>query len=247
MLNLEELSLQLSVLRRESFVDGNQLYDEVLNYMPRLNKFIFNIHTQICNSQDGFTLPSNLDIRSSFIKRGFESIDTCADDRLMDCIGNCHVYSLPFQFHEFLFMSSCFQGGKFDKVKVLSMFDRRPFQRKLFQIISEDFRFLQKLIIFNFEPQENEQHDSSTLITFNHLFKLILNKAHDDYLIQFLSHRNTRLPCLTTLQIGYKTLTTVTENFTNHATRLNCTKIKSLITNQPFVRSQNFDSYFPSL
>jgi hypothetical protein len=32
---------------KSSYIDGNQLYDEILNYMPRLNKFIFCIHTHI--------------------------------------------------------------------------------------------------------------------------------------------------------------------------------------------------------
>ncbi|CAF3001264.1 unnamed protein product [Rotaria sp. Silwood2] len=117
MLNLEELALQLSVIRFEStYIGGNQLYDEVLNYMPRLNKFIFNMYTNIINSCIGIDLPSTNDVRNSFINRGFQSIDTCADERLINNIGNCHFYSLSYQFSELLFMSSCFQGGKFDKV-----------------------------------------------------------------------------------------------------------------------------------
>ena len=249
MLNLEELLLQLSVIRTEStYIDGNQLYDQVLKYMPRLNIFIFNIHTHIFNSLIGIDLPSNDDIRNSFIKRGFQSIDACADDRLINNRGNCHVYSLPYQLSEFFFMSSCFQGGKFDKVRMLlmfQMFDSRPFEHELFKIISQDFPLLQKLIIYNSEPQTNEKHDLSTLITFNHLFHLNVINAHSDYVIQFLSDRNTRLPCLSELLIEYETLTTVTNNFTNDALRLNCAKIKSLYTCDPLVRPQNFYSYFP--
>jgi len=248
MLNLEELTLHLSVVRNEStYIDGNQLYDDILNYMPRLNKFIFNIHTHIINNFRNINLPSNDDIRKSFIKRGFYSIDICADNKLINNRGNCHVYSLPYQFNEFLFMSSCFQGGKFDNVRMLSMRDECPFQYKLFQIISQDFPFLQKLNIFNFHSQENEQHHSSTLITFNHLFTLDLSNTHNDYVIQFLSERNTCLPCLTDLIIKYETLATVTNYFTNEATRFNCSKIKSLDIRDQFVRPQNFNSYFPSL
>jgi hypothetical protein len=248
MLNLEELTLQIPVKRTEStYIDGNQLYDEVLNYIPRLNKFTFNIHTHIINRRIRIDLPSNDNIRSSFIKRGFQSIDTCADDRLMNNRGNCHIYSLPYLFRDFLFMSSCFQGGKFDKVRILSMIDRRPFERKLFQIVSQDFPFLQKLTVVNYEPPSSEQHHSSTLITFNHLFKLNLIHVHKDYVTQFLDDRNTRVPCLTDLLIEYETLATVTNYFTNDATRLNCAQIKSLIIYDLFVRPQNFDSYFPSL
>ena len=57
---------------------------------------------------------------------------------------------------------SSFQGGRFDK-----------------------FPFLQKLIIWNPEPLKNEQHHSSTFITFNHLFELNVMYAHSDYVIQF--------------------------------------------------------------
>lgn len=180
MLNLEELALQLSVIRgEESYIDGNQLYEEVLNYLPRLNKFMFNIHTNIIKTGIDVDLPSNDDIRNSFIKRGFQSVGVCAaDQRVVNNRGNCHVYSLPYLFRDFLFMTSCFQGGKFDKVRILMMLDRCPFEHKLFKIISEDFPFLQKLIILNSREQKNDQHHSSTLITFNHLFELNLIHAH---------------------------------------------------------------------
>ncbi|CAF3180320.1 unnamed protein product, partial [Rotaria sp. Silwood2] len=69
MLNVEKLSLQLSVIRAErSYIGGNQLYEEILNYLPRLNKFMFNIHTHIVNTGIEIDLPSDDDIRNSFIK-----------------------------------------------------------------------------------------------------------------------------------------------------------------------------------
>jgi len=144
-------------------------------------------------------------------------------------------------------MGSCFQGGRFDKVRMLSLVDRRPFEHYSFEIIiSHDFPFLQELFIYNLGPQKNKQHHSSTLITFNHLFELNLIHAHTDYVVQFLSDRNTRLPYLTNLKIEYETLATATKNFTNDATRLNCAKIKPLFVNESFLRPQNFDLYFPS-
>lgn len=248
MVNLEELTLFLSVLTsRCTYIDGNQLYDKVLSYMPRLNKFIFSIHTCIINYDIGIDRPSNDDIRNSFIKRGIQSFDTCFDDKFMNDRANCYVYSVPYQFNEFLFMGSCFQGGKFDKVRLLSMHDTRPFEHKLFQIISQDFPFLQQLTIRNDLPQNNGQHHSCTLITFNHLLILDIYSVYDDYVIQFLSEKITRLPCLTNLIIEYETLTRITNYFTNDTTRLNCAKIKSLVTFEPLVPSEYFYSYFPSL
>ncbi|CAF3295900.1 unnamed protein product [Rotaria socialis] len=248
MLNLEELMLHLSVIRTGSaYIDGNQLYDEVLKYMPRLNKFIFHIHTHLNNYFIRTNVPSNDDIRNSFIKREFQSVNICADEKLTYGMGNCHIYSLPYYFEDFLFMSSCFQGGRFNKVRMVLLLDRLPFEHKLFKIISQGFPFLQKLTIVNYEPQTNEQQHLSTLITFKHLFELNIREVHTDYVIQLLSDRKTRLPRLTNLVIEYKKLVVVTNNFTNDMTRLNCAKIKSLITHKTFVRSQNFNSYFPCL
>ncbi|CAF2933740.1 unnamed protein product [Rotaria sp. Silwood2] len=225
MLNLEELSLQLSVMRGEiSYIDGNQLYEQVLN-----------------------DLPSNDDIRNSFIKQGFQLVGTRVTKIFRNNGGDCHVYSLRYPFSDFLFLTNCFQGGQFNRVRMLVMRDRYPFEYILFKIISEDFPFLENLIILNLNELKNDQHHSSTLITFNYLFKLNLTSAHNDYATLFLSHRSTCLPRLTNLKIRYNTLATMTNNFTNDETRLNCAKIKSLYVSDLTVRSQNFDSYFPSL
>ncbi|CAF1600543.1 unnamed protein product, partial [Rotaria magnacalcarata] len=117
MLNLEELTLCLSVVRNNStYVDGDELYDDVLKYMPRLNKFTFNIHTYV-SCYRSIDLPSNIDIRNSFIRRGCPSIDAWTDEKFILSRNNCHVYSLPYEFDDFLFMTNCFQGGRFDKVR----------------------------------------------------------------------------------------------------------------------------------
>ncbi|CAF4100218.1 unnamed protein product [Rotaria magnacalcarata] len=196
------LSLQLSAIRAErSYIDGNQLYEQVRKYLPRLNKFMFNIHTHIVDTGIKIDLPSNEDIRNSFIKRGFQSVGTGATKTPINNKGDCHVYSLPYLFDDFLFL----------------------------------------------KEQQNNQHRSSTLLRFNHLFKLNLINANKDYVKQFLSQRKTSLPCLTNLKIRYSTLASVTNDFTNDETRLNCTKIKSLYAFDVTIRSQNFDSYFPSL
>ncbi|CAF3418183.1 unnamed protein product [Rotaria socialis] len=134
MLNLEELSLKLSaIIAERSYIDGNQLYEQALKYLPRLNKFMFNIHAHIINTSSiEIDLPSNDDIRNSFIKRGFQSVGTCATKPLIDNVGDCHVYSLPYLFDDCLFLSNCFQGGQFNKVRMLMMRDRYPFEEKLF-------------------------------------------------------------------------------------------------------------------
>lgn len=250
MVNLERLTLFLSVLRIAStYIDGNQLYNEVLRYMPQLNQFIFNIHTQVSVQYRSIKLdlPSNDDIRNSFIRRGFQSFDVCADDKFTEDISNCHVYSLPYEFENFRYLNNSFHGGKFDKVRKLLMEDERPFEYKLFKIISQDFPFLQRLRISNYKSQKDNSDHSSTLITFNCLFELGVACAHPDYAIQFLSDKNTRLTCLTDLLICYNTLEMVTNYFTDDTMRLNCAKIKTLTTYSSLASSQDFYSYFPSL
>ncbi|CAF3668400.1 unnamed protein product [Rotaria socialis] len=246
MSNLEELSLQISVRRlRSTYIDGYQLYNDFLKYLTKLNKFNFNIHSYITSGIENNIL-SNNDIRNSFINIGYKSIDICADEKLTDYIGNCNVYSLPYLFHEFLFMSNCFQGGKFNNVTRLFMVDRIPFENKLFKIISQDFTNLKTLIIHNLESQKS-QECSSTLITFNNLITLNIIDAHSDYAIQFLTENITYLPFLEKLIITYDTLAHITDYFANDETRRNCTKIKYLRTDISFVRSKSFNSYFPSI
>ncbi|CAF2094793.1 unnamed protein product [Rotaria magnacalcarata] len=246
MSNLEELSLQISVRRlRSTYIDGYQLYNDFLKYLTKLNKFNFNIHSYIISGIENNIL-SNNDIRNSFINIGYKSIDLYADEKLADYSGNCHVYSLLYLFDEFLFMSNCFQGGKFNNVKILFMVDRIPFENNLFKIISQDFTNLKTLIMHNLESQKS-QECSSTLITFNNLITLNITDAHSDYAIQFLTENITYLPSLEVLITTYDTLAHITSYFTNDETRRNCAKIKYLRTDISFVRSKNFNSYFPSM
>ena len=73
----------------------------------------------------------------------------------------------------------------FHKVRYLTMSDIIPFEHKFFQLISQDFPFLEILYICNDQPQKDKQH-SSTLITFPYLTFLDLEYAHVDYAELFL-------------------------------------------------------------
>ncbi|CAF1120106.1 unnamed protein product [Rotaria sordida] len=75
MINLEELKLYLSILRINStYVNGVQLYDDILIYMPRLKKFYFCIEASVYNKDIRIDLPSNEDIQNSFMQRGYGPI-----------------------------------------------------------------------------------------------------------------------------------------------------------------------------
>ncbi|CAF1401937.1 unnamed protein product, partial [Rotaria sp. Silwood1] len=246
MINLEELILSLSVIRVDlTYIDGTHLHEDIRIHMPLLNKFIFNINTAAIKKNINIDLPSNEDIQRSFIERGYQQVGFYADSTVIEDQGRCHIYSLPYQFENFLHLNNSFRGGMFNKVRYLSMTDDRPFEHELFKIISQDFPFLEKLSICNKKPQKNKQH-SSTLITFSHLIFLDLKPAHMIYAKQFLLEQNTHLPRLLILNIRYKTLTKVTNNFTNNAARLNCSKLKYLHINGTYDLPSNFHQYFPS-
>ena len=227
-------------------MDGKQLYDDVLSSMTQLQKLSFSMHTQLINDNVEMKLPSNNDIRKSFIELGYKHIDVFGHTDFVNHRAESHIYSIPYQFKTFEFMISAFQGGKFDQVRTLHMFDRRPFEHRLFQIIARDFPVLQRLLITNWEEQQVKDR-SGELITFSHLFQLGLGKSHIDYAMEFLSNGIIVLPRLTSLTITYQSLATVTNNFTNNQARLICSKITRLRTHEPFVRPNNFHLYFPLL
>ncbi len=216
MINLEELNLYLSVRRSDStYIDGIQLYDEILIYLTQLNKFTFSINTHVFNMHVTLELPSNEDIQRSFSGRRYQQVASYVHSKSMDAEGTCHVYSLPYQFEYFYYLNNCFQGGMFHKVRQLMMTDVVSFEHKLFKLISEDLSFLQFLYVINTHPQRNKQH-SSALITFPHLTLLDIKWAHIDYAELFLLEKNIRVPRLLNLCIKYISLAEITNNFTNN-------------------------------
>ncbi len=248
MINLEELTLFLSVMRIDStYIDGIQLHDQILIYMPQLNKFTFNINTAVVNMNARIDLSSHEDVQRSFIRKGYGQVGSYVYTASAETEGRSHVYSLPYQFECFIHLNNSFQRGMFDKVLYLVMTDdTRSFEHEFFNIISQDFPLLKRLGIDNDQAQKNKQH-SSILNIFPHLILLNLFRAHTDYAEEFLYDKNTYMPRLLNLSIEYKSLVTVTNNFNNDAARLNCAKLTRLDLDEPFVRPENFNQYFPLL
>ncbi|CAF3388858.1 unnamed protein product [Rotaria sp. Silwood2] len=245
MINLEELKLFLLIKRFNSiYVDGIQLYNQFLIYMTQLKKFTFCINTEVYNEVT-VELPSNEDIQRSFIGRGYQQVTSYVHTN-SKIISQCLIYSLPYDFEYFVKINNSFQGGMFDKVRQLKMSDGIPFEHKFFQLISKDFPFLQFLNIYNYHPQNYKTH-SSTLITFPYLTFLDLRRAHVHYVKLFLLKNNAYLPRLSNLGIRYKSLTTITKNFTKDALDFNFGTLKSLDVCRSFIRPKNFHQYFPLL
>jgi len=245
MLNLEELTLFLTVTRiKLPYIDGTHLYNDFLIEMPHLNKFTFSINSIADDEGVKIDLPSNNDIQNSFIKIEYQHMDSYVHITKNEV--RCHAYSLPYQFDTFIHLNNSFHRGNFYKVRWLIMNDKHSFEYEFFKIISQDFPFLQRLSVNNFAPQKNKQHPS-TLITFAEVSELILVFAHIDYVELFLLETNIRLPKLIFLRINYKSLAMVTNNFTNDLVRFKCSQLQYVVIPEPFVRPENFHSYFPSL
>jgi hypothetical protein len=163
MINVEELKLYLLVERLDStYINGIQMYDQILIYMPQLNKFTFSIKTRVINKNIKINLSSNEDIQHSFIGKIYGRVGSYVDCRSMGTEGRCHVYSLPYEFEYFIKLDTAFPGGMFSKVRYLMMTDVRPFQRELFKVISQDFPYLECLYICN-HKEEKDTQDACTL------------------------------------------------------------------------------------
>jgi hypothetical protein len=227
--------------------------------MTRLNKFTFNIYTNIDKKSVGIDFSSNEDIQCSFRRKEYRSvashIEIFTGENHRKCHNysfpyefksRCHIDSLPYQFKTYHFLNNSFQGGIFVNVQFLLMTDFCPFEHNFFKVISQSFPLLKKMDIMNKEPQKDKQK-SLSLMKFSSLIYLNLQGAHADYAEQFLIDKYCHLPCLLNLNIDYESLVLVTNNFTNDATRLTCSKLTSLRINEPFVPPKVFYQYFPLL
>lgn len=161
---------------------------------------------------------------------------------------HCHIILKvdPISIKAYDFLSNSFQDGMFDNVQSLGMTDIYPFEHNFFNVISQSFPLLKDLCILNEKPQKNKQQ-STTLIVFSHLILLSLSGVHSDYAEQFLVDKRCYLPCLLNINIRYEPLALVTNNFTNDATPLTCSKLTSVCIKEPFVSPETFSKYFPLL
>ena len=226
--------------------------------MPRLNKFTFNIYTNVDRYVE-IAFSSNEDIQRSFNRKEYgpvaSHIETFARENERMCHmsslpyefkSRCHIYSLPYQFKYFHLLNNFFQGGTFDNVLFLLMTDCCAFEHNFFKIISQSFPRLKELFIVNKEPQKNKQR-KTPIIAFSHLIYLDLCGAHADYVEQFLVNSYCHLPCLFILGVNFYSLLSVTKYFKNDLTRLTCSKLKHLLLGREIIRTERFHKYFPSL
>ncbi|CAF1551612.1 unnamed protein product, partial [Rotaria sordida] len=248
MINLEELKLYLLIKIFDSnFIDGIQLYDQLLFHMTKLNKFTFSIQTLVYRCKTEINLSLNEDIQRSFNGRGYKQVGSYMDINSHVFEAKCHIYSLPYEFEYLPDVNNSFPGGMFHTVRCLTIINGHCFEPKFFQVISQDLPFLEMLYIRNGRPQKDKQYSSTTLITFPHLKLLDLKSAHVDYAEQFLFAKITHLPRLINLCITYESLIMITKDFTIDTKCFNSSKLKDLDLDRSFLLPENFHQYFPLL
>ncbi|CAF3501745.1 unnamed protein product, partial [Rotaria sp. Silwood2] len=234
MLNLEKLDLQLLVYRNKGFINGNDLNEDIINNMPRLNKLTFNIRL-FNRLPDQINIPSNENIQPTFKDFKSTQIISCVDYFQEKQYSFCHIYSYPYRMNYYDNISNNFPGGLFKNVHTVSLFDERPFEYEFFLQIAQSFPFVKELTVTNEKPHKNKLYRKSkndnqdlSIIRYPHLTRLTLLQAHDDYVEQFLLHTEVFLPNTVRLIVCYETMKRITENFTRHATQINCAKLASV-------------------
>ncbi len=230
MSNLEQLNLYFVIFGRKTFIEGNHLKN-IINSMPQLNKFMFNIRSSI-SVENQINLPSNEDIQYTF--KDFQNNQIISIDyfpKAQD--GQCHIYSNPYIWKDYKNITNKFSGGLFQCVREVLLFDEHPFDHEFFLRITQSFPFLKKITVVNEKEQKNQQcrksnddNENFSIIQYPHLTLLDLFEAHDDYVEQFLIDNKTCLPNNVYLYIDYKRLKKITQDFKRDETQINCSKIR---------------------
>lgn len=234
MINLEKLILYLVIECNETFIDGNNLKNNIINYMPLLHEFRFNIRSMI-PFHSGMYLVSNDDIQRTFKNFPDYEVISSVDYFPHDRCGQCHIYSYPYTLTHYDNISNHFSGGLFNCVQIVTLFDEHPFEHEFFMRIAQAFPFLKDLTITNSKPQKYKQHSNLndenrdiSIIVYSHLTELHFIQAHDDYVEQFLLDTKTCFLNDIYVSIHDDVLQRVTHNFTRDATQKNYSKIKTL-------------------
>ena len=218
---------------------------------------IVSIYTYIYQLNNGLEInennsPSNDDLQKSFIDNQFGQVRSYVHHRSSKSIFGCHVYLFPYQFNTFTRLSCSFSNDIFIHVRILIINDFAHWDYHFFHKVNQSFPLIETLMIGNTYSQNNKSQLNNNsqqfpIVTFRRLIDLDMSLSHIDYIEQFLFHRYTHLPRLRELQIKYEQLIILTNYFTNDPTQFNCLQVQRLITDQSFVRPQNFSQFFPLL
>ena len=251
MVNLEKLALYLTSYVRERFIDGNQIKEKIFNRMLQLNTFAFHI-CSIMFINDQIDFSSTEDIQRTFNDFQNTKIISYVDYFQERRLAQCHVHSYPSKTKYYQNITNQFPGGLYQCVRFITLYDEYPFEHEFFLRISQSFPFLQTLSLINKQPQKNKQsyqsinsNQNSSIVTYNSLLTLYIEKVHDDYLEEFLLSTKTYFRNEILLHVDYNLLERVTNKFTRDDTRINCAKVNEIYTFR-YYSPRSLRDYFPS-
>ncbi|CAF2733759.1 unnamed protein product [Rotaria sp. Silwood2] len=231
MLNLEKLTLYLSIKGRNRAIDGTYVQHDILDYMLQLHSFIFYICTYV-ETVDLFYKLSSEDIQQTLTNIGQQHAMSMVN-YIHSHRAACSIFSLPFQFDYLKNLGNKFRNILFSYVTYLLVQDTDPFEHEFFMRIAQSFPLLKHLRIFNVEAQvldglitfSSDNCQLHSIIEYPHLTILDVQYAHRDYVEQFLNETKAFIPCLTEFEVSVDHLKAVTKDFTREETRRNCAKI----------------------
>ena len=120
MSNLEELDLYRIVRWINTVIDRNNLKKNILNYLSRLNQFIFYI-SSILSLDDQMNFISIEDNQHTFIDFPNNKIVSYVDYFLKAQEIHCHMYTYPFLMKYFDEITNNFPSGLFNYLHVMSL------------------------------------------------------------------------------------------------------------------------------
>ena len=250
MINLEELHLNFRVKCSEKFITNDTLKKEILVYMPRLQKFTFNISSVIHHHQIDFLSIDSIPKTPECLFNN--PIITSVDHLQERGYSQYHIYSYPYQWKVYNDITNHFRGGLFPCVTQVMLNDEHPFEDEFFLRIAQSFPLMRKLTIINLTAQNNKQcfkinnnHHIFPTIQYRNLTRLDLRVAHNDYIELFLFTTKIVLSNNLHLRIRYNSLKRVTNDFTRYVKANNCTKLVTLYLASESQINERIQNYFP--
>ncbi|CAF1287567.1 unnamed protein product [Rotaria sordida] len=253
MSNLEKLTLNIAVRRRNRVIDGTDIQHDIFDCMPQLHSFTFCICAYVEMVDLSYKLTSE-DIQQTLTDIGQQHAVSMVS-YVTKKKAACSIFSLPFEFDYLEDLGNKYPNTVFSYVTYLLVRDTVPFEHEFFMRIARSFPSLKHLRIFNMKSQtlnsrmtfSSDNSQLYSIIEYPHLTILDVKYAHRDYVEQFLNEAKAYIPCLTNFEVFVDYLKAVTKNFRREETRRNCAKVERLFTRGSLVRTDNFWLYFPSL
>ncbi|CAF1351344.1 unnamed protein product [Rotaria sordida] len=151
MSNLEKLTLNLATFVKNTFIDGNELNQNIVSYMPRLRIFEFYICSNHYRPKQIY-LPSKEYIQHTFRDFKNDQVSSYIDYFQEKEFSLCHIYSYPYNLKYYYTITNNFPGGLFKYVQEVSLYDERSFQHEFFLRIQKSFPFIKIVSIKNSKP-----------------------------------------------------------------------------------------------